>query len=95
MNQQLPNVRFLELPTAGMPVKFPVLINLSGSTASQLAFLAVWGIKKQYPSTWPMYGITAPSSRKFYEQAYTLPIHEGILLKDVEAYAAVLRKMLQ
>jgi hypothetical protein len=72
-----------------------VLIDLSGSTASQLAFLAVCGIKKQYPSTWPMYGIAAPSSRKFYEQAYTLPIHEGILLKDVEANAAVVRKILQ
>jgi hypothetical protein len=94
-NQQLPNVRFLELPTAGMPVKFPVLIDLSGCTASQFAFLAACGIKKQYPSTWPMYGIAATCSRKFYEQAYTLPIHEGILLKDVEAYAAVLRKMLQ
>lgn len=94
MNQELPNVRFLKLPNAGMPVKFPVLIDLGGCTASQLALLAACGIKKQYPSTWPMFGVAPPFSRMFYEQAYTLPIHEGILLEDVEAYAAVVRKML-
>jgi hypothetical protein len=40
-----------------------------------------------------MYQIDAPFSRLFYEQAYTLPVHEGILLEDIEAYASVLKKM--
>ena len=95
MSQKIPNTRFLKLPTSGMPVRFPVLIDLSECTASQLSFLAACGIKKQYPSTWPMFGIAPPFSHIFYEQAYTLPIHEGILLEDVEAYAAALQKMLQ
>jgi len=91
MNQQLPNVLFLKLPTAAMPVKFPVLIDLSECTASQLAFLAACGIKKQYPSSWPMFGIAPPNSRKFYEQAYTFPIHEGIFLEDIRAFASTIK----
>ena len=95
LSQKIPNTRFLKLPTSGMPVRFPVLIDLSECTAPQLALLATCGIKKQYPSTWPMFGIAPPFSHIFYEQANTLPIHEGILLEDVEAYTAALQKIMQ
>jgi hypothetical protein len=70
-----------------------VLIDCKGFNDAQLSELAALGIKKQYPSTWPMYHLDAPFSRLFYEQAYTLPVHEGIFLEDIEAYETVLKKM--
>lgn len=92
-DQQLNGVHFLPTPPDAMPVKCPVLIDCKGFNDAQLNELASLGIKKQYPSTWPMYQIDAPFSRLFYEQAYTLPVHEGILPEDIEAYASVLKKM--
>lgn len=92
-NQQLNGVHFLPTPPDAMPVKCPVLIDCKGFNDAQLNELAALGIKKQYPSTWPMYDLDAPFSRLFYEQAYTLPVHEGILLEDIEACASVLKKM--
>jgi hypothetical protein len=92
-NQQLNGVHFLPTPPDAMPVKCPVLIDCKGFNDAQLNELAALGIKKQYPSTWPMYHLDAPFSRLFYEQAYTLPVHEGIFLEDIEAYASVLKKM--
>ncbi len=92
--QQLKGIHFLPIPPDAMPVKCPVLIDCKGFNDTQLKELAALGIKKQYPSTWPMYQLDAPFSRLFYEQAYTLPVHEGIGLKDIEAYAAVLKNMM-
>ena len=92
-NQQLNGFYFLPTPPDAMPVKCPVLIDCKGFNDAQLKELASLGIKKQYPSTWPMYHLDAPFSSLFYEQAYTLPVHEGILLEDIEAYASVLKKM--
>ena len=92
-DQQLNGVHFLPTPPDAMPVKCPVLIDCKGFNDAQLNELASLGIKKQYPSTWPMYHLDAPFSRLFYEQAYTLPVHEGILPEDIEAYASVLKKM--
>lgn len=94
-NQQMPGVRFLSIPPAAMPVKYPVLIDFKGISNTEISILASLGIKKQYPQSWPMYGIAAPFSRIFYEQAYTLPIHEGIFLDDLEAYASAIKKMMQ
>jgi hypothetical protein len=92
-NQQLNGFYFLPTPPDAMPVKCPVLIDCKGFNDAQLKELASLGIKKQYPSTWPMYHLDAPFSSLFYEQAYTLPVHEGILLEDIEACASVLKKM--
>lgn len=93
-DQQLNGVHFLPTPPDAMPVKCPVLIDCKGFNDTQLSELAALGIKKQYPSTWPMYQLDAPYSRLFYEQAYTLPVHEGIELKDIKAYAALLKNMM-
>jgi dTDP-4-amino-4,6-dideoxygalactose transaminase len=64
------------LPDKAMPVKLPFLLPQSVINDQIAEKLAWWGIKKQYPHTWPMYNISEKSDRSFYEGMYTLPLHE-------------------
>jgi hypothetical protein len=93
--QQMKGIQLLPIPSDAMPVKCPVLIDCKGFNDDQLNQLAALGIKKQYPSTWPMYHLDAPFSRLFYEQAFTLPIHEGIFLNDIAKRVLILKQILQ
>lgn len=65
------------LPKHGMPVKLPVIIN-KDMKAEKLESFAVFGFKKQYPTSWPMAQWSFPQSRAFYRSVYTWPIHPGM-----------------
>ena len=76
--QQMPRqVQPLQLPPGGMPVKLPFLVPQEWR-ASELEHLAAYGLKKQYPATWPMAKWDFPTAQRFYKTVYTWPIHEGV-----------------
>lgn len=82
------------LPERGMPVRLPVLLDLSRLSDNQIHELASLGIKKQYPATWPMYHLPFPHSKLFYEQAYALPLHSGMIKRDIHELSLRLKTLL-
>lgn len=74
----------LDIPETAMPVRLPIFLSISQNDHELIQKLADSGIKKQYPASWPMYRLPLPNSRKFYEQAFTLPLHESVRIKDIE-----------
>jgi dTDP-4-amino-4,6-dideoxygalactose transaminase len=79
----------LELPPLGMPVRLPILLSVNDKQTIEK--LADRGIKKQYPPSWPMAGLDLPSSKKFYLQAFTLPLHESVTIGDIEKKSDLIR----
>lgn len=76
--QQMPRqVQPLKLPPGGMPVKLPFLVPQEWK-ASELEQLAAYGLKKQYPPSWPMAKWDFPMAQLFYKTVYTWPMHEGM-----------------
>lgn len=79
---------WLPLPAQPMPIKLPVLLALSHK---QAAALEAHGIKKQYPTTWPMNQPQWPQSAKCYAQAYSLPVHGNISGQALQQACQVLK----
>jgi len=82
----------LELPPMGMPVRLPILLLVNDKDSMEK--LADRGIKKQYPPSWPMAGLNLPNSKKFYHQAFTLPLHQSVSAADIEKNSDLIRKYL-
>ncbi len=85
-------VAFLALPEAGMPVKQPVLLHIDPKEAARLQS---FGIKKQYPPSWPMNQSEFPLSASCYQWAYSLPVHHGIKKRNIVQLASRLRRIQQ
>jgi hypothetical protein len=87
------HIRFFPLPEKTMPVKLPFLLPKSSVTSLTAEKLAWWGIKKQYPDTWPMYDFSKTFDRSFYEGMYTLPLHELLGRKRIKIMAEYVGKL--
>jgi len=68
----------LPVPAIGMPIKLPILLPENVTKSSEFSGLSKYGVKKQYPSTWPMATLPLSNSVRFYHQSYTLPLHDSI-----------------
>jgi hypothetical protein len=68
-------VEWLPLATMPMFVKLPVLMDIPMNLAKSVEH---YGIKKQYPPTWPMNRPEFKHAERCYREAYTLPVHHGI-----------------
>jgi dTDP-4-amino-4,6-dideoxygalactose transaminase len=82
----------LELPAMGMPVRLPILLSVDDKPTMEK--LADRGIKKQYPPSWPMANLDLPNSKKFYYQAFTLPLHQSVTEGDIEKNSDLIRTYL-
>jgi dTDP-4-amino-4,6-dideoxygalactose transaminase len=81
-------IAWFSLPEAGMPVKQPVLLKINEQQAAKLQF---FGIKKQYPASWPMNQSEFPNSGICYRMAYSLPIHHGMKKGHIDRLVSYLR----
>jgi dTDP-4-amino-4,6-dideoxygalactose transaminase len=91
--EKLQNLPLELLPTA-MPVRLPLFLSVPLNDQDLLEKLADRGIKKQYPATWPMYSLPLPYSQKFYQQAFSLPLHESVGTEDIEKNIHLIRNYL-
>lgn len=84
--------QWIDLPDNAMPVKQPFMLPGHLFELAETEKLAWQGVKKQYPPTWPMAGIGSEHDKSFYEQVYTLPLHDGVSRKRIKKLAGVLKK---
>lgn len=82
--------KWLELPDNCMPVKQPFLLPSGLFTEGEIERLSWQGIKKQYPPTWPMAALDFENDRLYYEQAFTLPLHDGVSTSRIQKMASIL-----
>jgi len=87
--RDLPHVHALPLPENGIPVRLPVLVD-DGISDAAFARLNRLGVDHHYTPAYPMHGDPArPHTNRFYEDLYTLPVHErvrpGVVLDALDA----------
>jgi hypothetical protein len=73
-------VDWVPLAARGFPVKLPVLLDVNNQRLSKLA---QFGIKKQYPPSWPMNLDVFAHSKTCYQRLFTLPVHAGMSKKTI------------
>jgi hypothetical protein len=81
-----PREQWVDIPDGIPLIKQPVLIQ-DAAIAEQMVYL---GVKKQYPSTWPMANSRWPNALKLYKELYTLPVHEKISSRTI---SKILKKL--
>lgn len=83
--------QWIDLPNNAMPVKQPFRLPKHLFTKAEIEQIAWQGVKKQYPPSWPMADIGSEHDRRFYEQIYTLPLHDGLSRKRIRKLARILK----
>ena len=84
----VPAVELFPLPTSGMPIKAPIVIRADISAAQQRE-LDRLGVARGYSTEYATYGNRSyPSSNRFFERLYTLPVHRHVhagIVRDIVA----------
>ncbi len=83
--------QWIDLPVNCMPVKQPFLMPPGLFTDAEIEQFAWQGVNKQYPTSWPMASTEFENDSLFYEQAFTLPLHDGVSKNRIHRLAAILR----